>query len=343
MNLKDFDFELDKTLIAEKQLSNRDQSRLMILNNSKTTDEIIGEIIEKNFLNCIEYINPNDLLILNNSKVIKSRIILNEKIELFLNKKISDLTWTSFAKPAKKLKVGDKFYFDGNYIIIKEKLESGEVLVEFILDSIDDYTFFDKYGQMPIPPYIKRKVPSEEDNKNYQTVYAKERGSVAAPTAGLHFTDELLKKIKAKGVEIDYVTLHVGAGTFLPIKTENLDNHVMHEENCYVSGELIEKIRKTKASGDKVISVGTTTLRALESAFLFNKTGNFNTNIFIKDGFEFKSTDVLITNFHLPKSTLLILVSAFGGYKQIMNAYKIAMEKKYRFFSYGDAMMIFKK
>ena len=343
MNLKDFDFELDKTLIAEKQLSNRDQSRLMILNNSKTTDEIIGEIIEKNFLNCIEYINPNDLLILNNSKVIKSRIILNEKIELFLNKKISDLTWTSFAKPAKKLKVGDKFYFDGNYIIIKEKLESGEVLIEFILDSIDDYTFFDKYGHMPIPPYIKRKVPSEEDNKNYQTVYAKERGSVAAPTAGLHFTDELLKKIKVKGAEIDYVTLHVGAGTFLPIKTENLNDHVMHEENCYVSGELIEKIKKTKASGGKVISVGTTTLRALESAFLFNKTGNFNTNIFIKDGFEFKSTDVLITNFHLPKSTLLILVSAFGGYKQIMNAYKIATEKKYRFFSYGDAMMIFKK
>jgi S-adenosylmethionine:tRNA ribosyltransferase-isomerase len=343
MNLKDFDFELDKTLIAEKQLEKRDQSRLMILDNRKITHETTDEIIEKNFLNCVEHINPNDLLILNNSKVIKSRIILNEKIELYLNKKVSDLTWTSFAKPAKKLNVGDKFYFDNNYIIIKEKLDSGEILVEFILDSINDYTFFDKYGHMPIPPYIKRKAPVEDDNKNYQTVYAKEIGSVAAPTAGLHFTDELLKKIKAKGVEIDYVTLHVGAGTFLPIKTENLDNHVMHEENCYVSAELIEKIKKTKLRGGKVISVGTTTLRALESAFLFNKTGSFNTNIFIKNSFEFKSTDVLITNFHLPKSTLLILVCAFGGYKQIMNAYKIATEKKYRFFSYGDAMMIFKK
>ena len=334
-HISKFDFDLPKHLIASSPAQIRDQSRLMVVDNQLSTQK---------FADIIDYLNAGDLLILNNSKVIKAKIILPNNVRIHLHEEKSEFVWIGYAKPAKKLKAYDVFYFDNHKVTIKNKFEFGKIEIEFDLDKIAVVDFLEIYGYMPLPPYIKREANDDKvDNERYQTVFAEYNGSVAAPTAGLHFSQNLLDRIIAKGVEIDFVTLHVGAGTFAPIKTEDIDSHEMHYEEVCVSEVLIKKIKQTKLAGKNVIAVGTTVLRALESAFLWNRVGIFRTNIFIKSGFKFQSANMLITNFHLPKSTLLILVSEFAGYGIIKDAYAYAIQNKYKFFSYGDAMLLYRR
>ena len=339
MQLSDFDFILPSELIAQKPKKTRDHSRLMVVNNK--------EITQKAFYEIMDFLKPGDVLCFNDSKVIKSKIILQtdgKNIELYLIKQQEDNLWKAYAKPYSKLLEGAEFKFDDEIIVIVKKLGYGEVLVKIKLRNCKDvFRFFDKYGQMPLPPYIKR--PSDNlDNECYQTVYSRISGSVAAPTAGLHFTQNLLDRIKEKGVEFHFVTLHVGAGTFLPIKVENIDDHFMHHEHVEISSYTAEKINFAKSEGRRVIAVGTTSVRALESSVINEQVhaGSYDTNIFIKPGFDFKIVDMLITNLHLPKSTLLLLVSAFAGTDIIKNAYQYAVNNKLRFFSYGDAMLLTK-
>ncbi|XVN41664.1 MAG: tRNA preQ1(34) S-adenosylmethionine ribosyltransferase-isomerase QueA [Rickettsia endosymbiont of Argas persicus] len=344
MKLSDFDFDLPPELIAQNPTDKRDDSNLLIASPENH--------IKTKFYNIIDYFKESDLLVFNNSKVIKAKLNLRDKVSINLNKKISYNIWSAFAKPARKLKIGDEFYFDNHKIIITEKLEMGEIKVKFELNNISIFEFLDKYGEMPLPLYIKRGVDSHFrgndigfDNERYQTVYSKVQGSVAAPTAGLHFTDDIITKLQKKGVQTAFVTLHVGAGTFMPVKTENINEHKMHTEYCSITPETADIVNKAKQEKRRIIAVGTTSLRTLESSCVNGniQSGNFETDIFITPGFKFQIVDMLLTNFHFPKSTLFMLICAFAGYKEMHELYKYAIKEKMRFFSYGDATLLYRK
>lgn len=338
----DFWYDLPKELIAQEPCIPRDAARLMCM------DRKTGEIQHRIFHQLPELLYAGDLLVVNNSKVLPARLIGHKQDTgavcevLLLREKTKD-EWECLAKPGKKLKPGVKVVFgDGTLIAeILETYEDGNKLVRFTYDTATLYEKLDAFGKMPLPPYITSQL---EDSSQYQTVYAKELGSAAAPTAGLHFTPELMEKLKEKGVRFAEVTLHVGLGTFRPVKEETVENHKMHSEWYSISEETAEAIRQTKQNGGRVIAVGTTSCRTLESAA--QATGgeirpiSGDTDIFIYPGYEFKCIDGLITNFHLPESTLVMLVSAFCGYENTMNAYRVAVEEKYRFFSFGDAMLL---
>lgn len=336
MRLSDFDFDLPQGLIAQFPEEKRDQSKLLITNSKK---------IEK-FFQLPKYLKKGDVLVFNNSKVINAKLQLlkgQSFIYANLNKPTSKNTWLAFARPSKKLDIGDTFFFGQHELKIKNKHFFGEIEIEFKLEgNTTIFEFLDIYGQVPLPQYIKRSDTRHEDKERYQTVYGQILGSVAAPTAGLHFTNELLAEIKAMGVQIEFVTLHVGAGTFLPVKVEDINEHRMHSEWFSISQNTASNINKAKSENRRVIAVGTTALRALESSRSGGllAAGDTETNIFIIPGYDFKIVDALITNFHLPKSTLFILVCAFYGYEKMQALYKYAIDSKLRFFSYGDAMFI---
>lgn len=340
MKTSDFYYDLPQELIAQTPIEPRDASRLMVL-NKKT-----GEIEHRIFRDLIEYLTDKDCLILNNTRVIPARIFGTKEetgayVEfLLLTQKENDV-WECLCKPGKRAKIGTKFDFGGGKLRgeVIDVQEDGNRIVRFSCDG-NIFAVLDEIGQMPLPPYIKEKL---ENKERYQTVYSRELGSAAAPTAGLHFTPEMLEKIKAKGVKIGYVTLHVGLGTFRPVKVEDVTKHKMHTEHYHMPAETAELINETKKNGGRVIAVGTTSCRTIESVAAKNGCiceDDDNTSIFIYPGFEFKCMDALITNFHLPESTLIMLVSAFAGFDNIMNAYHTAVEEKYRFFSFGDAMFI---
>jgi len=340
MNVDDFDYELPDELIAQTPLEKRDESRLLVL------DKNSGDIEHKKFYNIIDYLNPGDTLVLNDSKVLPARLIgikeeTNAVIEILLLKNISNDNWECLVKPARRIKVGTIVSFGDGKLkaeCIKE-LDEGIRHFKLIYDGIL-LEILEELGTMPLPPYIHEKL---KDQSRYQTVYAKEVGSAAAPTAGLHFTHELLNKIKDKGVNIVYVTLHVGLGTFRPVSVSKVEDHEMHSEFYTMSRETAEVLNNTHKNGGRIISVGTTSTRTLETIRSlyddFRECSGW-TKIFIYPGYEFKAIDCLITNFHLPKSTLVMLVSALAGRDNILNAYKVAVNEKYRFFSFGDAMFI---
>ncbi len=382
LQASDFDYYLPDNLISQYPAKRRDESRLLVLNKKS------GELAHKNFFEIVDYLQEGDLLIMNNSKVFPARLHGHKeetlgKVEVLLNHLKSNGNWEVVGKG---LKVGSKIVFNGDRLeaeVVEKTSDTYEI--RFDICGEDFYRIIEEIGEIPLPPYIKRKIKSQNqkakndtvttiDKERYQTVYAKERGSVAAPTAGLHFTSELLNRIEGKGVGIDYVTLHVGLGTFTPVKTERISEHKMHEEYYTISENVIEKIIKTKNNGGRVIAVGTTTTRVLETIFgdyqklknkkipLENKNDHLenltevqnvlskklntenmlsgSTDIFIYPPYKFKCVDGMITNFHLPKSTLLMLVSAFSSRENIKNAYKQAVDNEYKFFSYGDAMLI---
>lgn len=339
MKLSDFDYELPEELIAQTPISKRDTSRLMVL------DKKTGEITHKHFHDIIHELNKGDVLVLNDTKVIPARLIGTKEetgavIELLLLKDLGENVWECLSRPAKRLKEGTIVTFSPKLKAeVVEKKDEGIVLVKLIYDGIL-MEILDELGEMPLPPYIHEKL---QDKDRYQTVYAKNIGSAAAPTAGLHFTEELLDELKNKGVEILFITLHVGLGTFRPVEVENVLEHHMHSEFYQMSREVADKLNLAKKEGRKIYAVGTTSVRTLET--IMHKYHEFrecsgNTDIFIYPGFEFQAIDGLITNFHLPKSTLLMLVSALSSREIILHAYKIAVEEKYRFFSFGDAMFI---
>ncbi|MBP3635187.1 MAG: tRNA preQ1(34) S-adenosylmethionine ribosyltransferase-isomerase QueA [Bacilli bacterium] len=339
MKTNDFDYYLPEELIAQTPLKNRDHSRLLVL------DRKTGEIIHERFDNIINYLNKGDVLVLNNTKVLPARLIgIKEEtgavIEVLMLKEIDSNTWECLCKPAKRVKIGTIINFSN---ILKLKCiyegEDGIRRFKFIYDGIL-LEILDKLGEMPLPPYIHEKL---EDKNRYQTVYAKKSGSAAAPTAGLHFTNELLEKLKDKGVEIEEITLHVGLGTFRPVQVDDISKHKMHSEYYEMDKKTADNLNKAKMDGRRIISVGTTTTRTLETIMnLYNEFKQCSgwTDIFIYPGYEFKAIDSLITNFHLPKSTLVMLVSAFASKENIMNAYEEAVKNKYRFFSFGDSMFI---
>lgn len=340
MKTSDFYYDLPKELIAQTPVEPRDSSRLLLLNRND------GKIEHKHFFDIIDALNPGDLLVANDSRVLPARIFgikknTGARVEFLLLKQISGNRWETLCKPGKKAREGAEFVF-GDGILkaeIVEVKEDGNRIVDFDCDE-NFFTALDKIGQMPLPPYITEEL---QDRERYQTVYSNELGSAAAPTAGLHFTNELMEKIKAKGVNIAYVTLHVGLGTFRPVKVDDVTKHKMHSEHYEIPDETAELIKQTKKNGGRVIAVGTTSCRTLESVASFYgeiKPCDGFTDIFIYPGYEFKVLDGLITNFHLPESTLIMLVSAFAGYDNVMNAYKTAVDEKYRFFSFGDAMFI---
>ena len=340
MKTSDFYYDLPEELIAQTPVEPRNSSRLMKI------DRKTGDIVHSRFYNLCDYLKKGDLLVLNDSRVLPARLYGEKKdtgsfIEFLLLEQKGDKLWEIICRPGKKAKVVTEFSF-GNGILTAKVIEvkdDGNRIVKFSCEG-NFYAVLDEIGQMPLPPYITEKL---EDKERYQTVYSKELGSAAAPTAGLHFTKEQLEEIRSMGVDIAYVTLHVGLGTFRPVKEDDILNHKMHSEHYHLSEETAEKINRTKASGGRVIAVGTTSCRTLESMELENglvKSGDGYTDIFIYPGYKFKLLDGLITNFHLPESTLIMLVSAFLGYENTMNAYKIAVEEKYRFFSFGDAMCI---
>ena len=340
MKTDDFDYNLPEELIAQTPLEKRDNSRLMVV------DRKTGEITHEKFSNIINYLNKDDILVLNDTKVMPARII-GEKcdtsavIELLLLKNIENDNWECLAKPAKRIKEGTVVAF-GNGMLKAVCIGIGEEgirIMRFEYDGIF-YEILDKLGSMPLPPYIKEKL---EDKDRYQTVYAKNIGSSAAPTAGLHFTKELLTEIENKGIKICYITLHVGLGTFRPVTVEDVKTHKMHSEFYSMSKEVAKILNNAKANGQRIVSVGTTSTRTLET--IMTKYGNFEevsgwTDIFISPGYEFKAIDAQITNFHLPKSTLIMLVSAFTTKNIILNAYEEAVKNRYRFFSFGDSMLI---
>lgn len=340
MDVKDFDYYLPEELIAQDPLEDRSSSRLMVL------DKKTGEIQHKIFKDILDYLKPGDCLVLNNTKVIPARLFgvkegTQAKIEILLLKRKENDIWETLVKPGKKAKPGTKIIFGDGLLVgeVIDVVEDGNRLIQFSYEGIFE-EILDQLGQMPLPPYITHTL---KDKNRYQTVYAKYDGSAAAPTAGLHFTKELLEKVKAKGVDIAEVTLHVGLGTFRPVKVENVLDHHMHSEFYMVSAEAAEKINATKDRGGRVISVGTTSTRTLESAA--DESGRLKecsgwTEIFIYPGYKFKMIDCLITNFHLPQSTLVMLVSALAGREHVLAAYEEAVKEKYRFFSFGDAMFI---
>lgn len=341
MNTNDFDFDLPEELIAQTPLEKRDSSKLLVI------DRASHSMIDTHFDHILDELNPGDALVMNNTRVLPARLY-GEKpethghVELLLLKNTEGDQWEVLAKPAKRLRVGAKVSFgDGRLVatVIKE-LDHGGRIVEFSYDGIF-LEVLESLGEMPLPPYIHEKL---EDRDRYQTVYAKENGSAAAPTAGLHFTNELLAKIEAKGVKLVYLTLHVGLGTFRPVSVDNVDEHEMHSEFYSLSEEAAKTINEVKAAGGRVVAVGTTSIRTLETiGSKFDgkiQADSGWTNIFIKPGYEFKVVDAFSTNFHLPKSTLVMLVSAFAGREFVLDAYKHAVDEKYRFFSFGDAMFV---
>lgn len=340
MKVSDFDFYLPEELIAQCPLKERDSSRFMVV------DRNTGEIEHRVFHDVIDYLVPGDTIVLNNTRVLPARLIGEKegtggKIEFLLLKRIEGDKWECLAKPGKKAKVGAMFTFGEGKLkaVVREIGLEGNRVIEFIYDGIFE-EILDELGQMPLPPYIHEKL---DDRERYQTVYSKEKGSAAAPTAGLHFTEDLLEKIREKGVNIAFVTLHVGLGTFRPVKVEAIDDHIMHSEYYELDEENAKIINDTKKRGNRVIAVGTTSTRTLET--IGSKDGEVRaqsgwTDIFIFPGYKFNIVDALITNFHLPESTLIMLVSALAGKENIMNAYKKAVEEKYRFFSFGDSMFI---
>ncbi|EMB81348.1 tRNA preQ1(34) S-adenosylmethionine ribosyltransferase-isomerase QueA [Streptococcus mutans] len=341
MNTSDFDFNLPEALIAQTPLKQRDSSKLLVVDHQKKTMK------DTHFDHIIDELNPGDALVMNDTRVLPSRLhgektVTHGHVELLLLKNIQGDQWEVLAKPAKRLKIGSHISFgDGRLkAIIKEELDHGGRIVEFSYEGIF-LEVLESLGEMPLPPYIHEKL---EDRDRYQTVYAKENGSAAAPTAGLHFTEELLSKIEAKGVKLVYLTLHVGLGTFRPVSVDNVEEHQMHSEFYSLSPEAAQTLKDVKANGGRIVAVGTTSIRTLET--IGNKfAGQIEadsgwTNIFIKPGYQFKIVDAFSTNFHLPKSTLVMLVSAFAGRDFILDAYKHAVDKHYRFFSFGDAMFV---
>ncbi|MGO4929797.1 tRNA preQ1(34) S-adenosylmethionine ribosyltransferase-isomerase QueA [Streptococcus alactolyticus] len=341
MNIKDFDFDLPEELIAQTPLEKRDSSKLLVIDR-KTHD-----MVDTHFDHILDELNPGDALVMNNTRVLPARLY-GEKpdthghVELLLLKNTQGDQWEVLAKPAKRLRVGAKVSFgDGRLTAtIKEELDHGGRIVEFDYDGIF-LEVLESLGEMPLPPYIHEKL---DDPERYQTVYAKENGSAAAPTAGLHFTQDLLEKIEAKGVKLVYLTLHVGLGTFRPVSVDNIDEHEMHSEFYTLSEEAAQTLRDVKAAGGRVVAVGTTSIRTLETiGSKFNgeiKADSGWTNIFIKPGYDFEVVDAFSTNFHLPKSTLVMLVSAFAGREFVLEAYQHAIDQHYRFFSFGDAMFV---
>lgn len=336
----DFYYDLPERLIAQTPIRERDHSRLLVL------DKKTGEISHKHFYDIIEYLNEGDCLVVNDTKVLPARLFGVRKdtkavIEFLLLKRIDGNRWETLVKPGKKARLGAEIVFEENLLTgkIVDILEEGNRIVEFQYEGIFE-EILDKLGEMPLPPYIHEKL---EDKDRYQTIYAKHLGSAAAPTAGLHFNDRLLEEIEEKKVNIARLTLHVGLGTFRPVKAEYIDGHIMHSEYYELSESEANKINKAKQTGHKVISVGTTSVRTLET--IADNEGNVMeqsgwTNIFIYPGYKYKAVDSLITNFHLPESTLIMLVSALAGKENIMKAYCEAVEREYRFFSFGDAMLI---
>ena len=348
MHINDFDYELPEELIAQKPADKRDASRLLVVHRET------GETEHKHFYDILEYLNEGDCLVLNNSKVLPARLYgikegTGAKVEFLLIKRIDGDRWETMVRPGKRLKPGDSVMFSEDPLLKADIIDygnDGTRIVEFSYDGIF-MERLEEVGSMPLPPYIERQSENE-DRDRYQTVYCREGGSVAAPTAGLHFTEELLEKARAKGVELAYVTLHVGIGTFRPVKCENIEDHSMHFEEYHIDEKTAEIINRAKTEGRRVISVGTTSTRTVESAAYFDeekdcwqvRSGENSTGIFIYPGYEFRIIDSLITNFHLPKSTLLMLISALYDREKILEVYQEAIREKYRFFSYGDAMFI---
>ena len=338
---KDFWYDLPKELIAQEPADPRDSARLMVL--SRQNDSIEHKV----FRDLPDYLEPGDVLVLNNSKVLPARLIgakvpTGAVCEVLLLRQVHGDTWECLARPGRRMQAGTRLSFgDGSLTAtVDETLPEGNKLVTFAYDTQTLYEKLDAFGKMPLPPYITKQL---EDQSQYQTVYAKELGSAAAPTAGLHFTPELLEKIRAKGVQIAEVTLHVGLGTFRPVSVDNIQEHKMHAEHYWMPKETADAINAAKKRGGRVVAVGTTSCRTIESVAA--KCGEIReddgwTDIFIYPGYEFKCIDGLITNFHLPESTLIMLVAALAGYDHIMNAYHVAVQEKYRFFSFGDAMLI---
>jgi S-adenosylmethionine:tRNA ribosyltransferase-isomerase len=335
----DFYYDLPEELIAQDPLEDRSSSRLMKL------DKVTGEIEHAVFHDIIDDLNPGDCLVLNDTKVIPARLMGTKKdtgatVEILLLKRREKDVWETLVKPGKKCRVGAEITFGDGVLSAKiiDVLEDGNRLVQFSYEGIFEEVL-DRLGEMPLPPYITHKL---QDRNRYQTVYAKYEGSAAAPTAGLHFTKELLQRIEEKGVRLVYVTLHVGLGTFRPVKEEHVLNHHMHSEYYHVSKEAADAINETKAKGGRVICVGTTSTRTIESAAVDGKVmpGSGDTQIFIYPGYKFQVLDALITNFHLPESTLVMLVSALAGREHVLHAYEVAVQERYRFFSFGDAMFI---
>lgn len=360
MRIDDFDYHLPAELIAQKPADKRDESKLLVVHRSS------GKLDHKHFFDIIDYLQAGDCLVLNNSKVLPARLFgikeeTGAKIEFLLIKRMDEDTWETMVKPGKRLKPGDSVLFCASPLlraIVKDYGADGTRIVEFQYEGVF-MERLEEAGSVPLPPYIER-AGDADDKDRYQTVYCREEGSVAAPTAGLHFTEDLLEKIKRKGVELAYVTLHVGIGTFRPVKCENIEEHSMHFEEYFISEESAAVINRAKQEGRRVVSVGTTSTRTVESAAYFAseeaagtdgtarknsgfwqvKPGVGSTDIFIYPGYGFKIIDCLITNFHLPKSTLLMLISALYDREKILEAYEKAIQKRYRFFSYGDAMFL---
>lgn len=339
MKTHDFYYDLPKERIAQTPVEPRDHSHLLVM------DRFTGEMEHRHFYDIVDYLHPGDLLVINDSRVLPARLYgykedTGAHMELLLLEQKENMVWECLAKPGKKAKPGVKLIFGDGLLVgeVVEVKEDGNRMVKFTCDG-NFYSVLDQIGQMPLPPYITEKL---QDKERYQTVYSKELGSAAAPTAGLHFTPELMDKIRAMGVDFASVTLHVGLGTFRPVKAQEVTEHKMHSEHCLLPKETAEKILKTKANGGRVIAVGTTSCRTLESVATF--TGQIQpwegyTDIFIYPGYEFKVLDGLITNFHLPESTLIMLVSAFAGREHILHAYEEAVKLEYRFFSFGDACL----
>lgn len=352
MKLSDFDYNLPSFLIAEKPIAKRDESRLLVL------DKKTGAIRHKKFLDLLDYLKPDDVLVLNQSKVFPARLIGRKKTggkaEILLEHCVNDNDWVGIGRG---LSVGVEITFPGSDLVgdVIEKNQQ-DIKIRFNHSGSELFAILDSIGQVPLPPYIEKQRQKNKDSDkindktSYQTVYAKEVGSCAAPTAGLHFTDDLLSKIQALGVKIIPLTLHVGLGTFMPVEVDEIEDHIMHSEYYSITGKNLYRILNAKKSGSRIVSVGTTSTRVLEHLFeriekepeLINKNEVISgwTNIFLYPGYKFKCVDVLITNFHLPKSTLILLVSAFASREKIFKAYEVAIEDKYRFYSYGDAMLI---
>ncbi|WLV23669.1 tRNA preQ1(34) S-adenosylmethionine ribosyltransferase-isomerase QueA [Aciduricibacillus chroicocephali] len=341
MNIEEFDFDLPEELIAQVPLQDRTASRLLVL------DKESGEIAHRQFPAVLEYLKPGDCLVLNNTRVLPARLYGSKsdtgaKVELLLLEQKEGDHWEALAKPARKIKAGTELVFGDGLLraVCKEELEHGGRILEFKYEGIF-YEILDKLGEMPLPPYIKEQLPEKE---RYQTVYAKVEGSAAAPTAGLHFTEDLLKAVREKGINIAFLTLHVGLGTFRPVSADTVEDHVMHSEFYQLDEENAALLNKTKQEGGRIIAVGTTSTRTLETVAR-DHNGGFTaasgwTDIFIYPPYEYKAVDGLITNFHLPKSTLIMLVSALAGKEHVLHAYEEAIREKYRFFSFGDAMLI---
>ena len=339
MKTSDFWYDLPEELIAQTPLEKRDTSRLMVLDRNS------GKVSHKHFYDIIDYLNPGDCLVMNDSRVLPARLLGHRPtggaVEVLLLRDLGNKKWECLCKPGRKMQVGNEVIFGNGELraVVTEVKEDGNRIVEFKYEGIF-LEVLERLGKMPLPPYIKEEL---HDQERYQTVYSREVGSAAAPTAGLHFTNELLEKIREKGVKTAFVTLHVGLGTFRPVKAENIMEHHMHSELCMISKETAAILNETKQRGGRVICVGTTSCRTLES--LVNEDGSFEekskwTEIFIYPGYTFKAMDGLITNFHLPESTLVMLVSAFAGRENVLNAYNEAVKERYRFFSFGDAMCI---